>query len=129
MQAFKTCPQPIPHKPGPRWMPVGLALLMVVLTALAPVSALSAQDAPKRQKASSPPPAKAQPQQRRQSHTAKAKAAHSVKKTAVTGIPLESSAQTQAWAEDAAQRLQLNPIWLKNTLGQAKRLPSVERFV
>ena len=110
-------------------MPVGLALLMVVLTALAPVSAQPAQDAPKRQKASSPPPANAQSQQRRQSHTAKAKAAHSIKKTAVTGIPLESSAQTQAWAEDAAQRLQLDPIWLKNTLGQAKRLPSVERFV
>ena len=110
---------------------MGLALLIVALTALAPVSAQPAQDAPKRQKAISPPPAKAQPQQRRQSHTAKtkSKSAPSIKKTAVTGIPLESSAQTQAWAEDAAQRLQLDPIWLKNTLSQATRLPSVERFV
>jgi len=108
---------------------MGLALLIVALTALAPVSAQPAQDAPKRQKAISPPPAKAQPQQRRPSKTAKTKSAPSAKKAAVAGIPLESSAQTQAWAEDAAQRLQLDPIWLKNTLGQAKRLPSVERFV
>jgi membrane-bound lytic murein transglycosylase B len=28
-----------------------------------------------------------------------------------------------------AQRLQLDPIWLQNTLSQAKRLPSVERLV
>jgi membrane-bound lytic murein transglycosylase B len=99
------------------------------LTALAPITALPAQDTPKRQTASSPQPAKVKPQQRRPSKTAKAKSAPSVKKTAVSGIPLESSAQTQAWAEDAAQRLQLDPIWLKNTLSQAKRLPSVERFV
>ena len=112
-------------------MPVGLALLMVALTAFAPISAQPAQDTPKRQKASSPPPAKAQPQQRRPSHTTKAKAktSPSVKKTAVTGIPLESSAQTQAWTQDAAQRLQLDPTWLKNTLNQAKRLPAVERLV
>ena len=108
---------------------MGLALLMVVLTALAPVSSQPAQDAPKRQKASSPQPAKVKPQQRRPSKTAKAKSAPSVKKAAVAGIPLESSAQTQAWAEDAAQRLQLDPIWLKNTLSQAKRLPVVERLV
>ena len=108
---------------------MGLALLIVALTALAPVSAQPAQDNTKRQKTSSPQPAKAQPQQRRPSKTAKTKSAPSAKKAAVAGIPLENSVQTQAWAEDAAQRLQLDPIWLKNTLGQAKRLPSVERFV
>jgi len=106
-----------------------LALLVCALTALAPITALPAQDTPKRQTASSPQPAKAKPQQRRPSKTAKAQPAPSVKKPAIAGIPLESSAQTQAWAEDAAQRLQLDPIWLKNTLSQAKRLPSVERFV
>ena len=110
-------------------MPTGLALLVYALTALAPITALPAQDTPKRHTASSPQPAKVKPQQRRPSKTAKAKSAPSVKKAAVAGIPLESSAQTQAWAEDAAQRLQLDPIWLKNTLSQAKRLPSVERFV
>ena len=110
-------------------MPTGLALLVCALTALAPITALPAQDTPKRQTASSPQPAKAKPQQRRPSKTAKAQPAASVKKPAIAGIPLESSAQTQAWAEDAAQRLQLDPIWLKNTLSQAKRLPSVERFV
>ncbi|WP_396437414.1 lytic murein transglycosylase B [Limnohabitans sp.] len=110
-------------------MPTGLALLVCALTALAPITALPAQDTPKRQTASSPQPAKAKPQQRRPSKTAKAQPAPSVKKPAIAGIPLESSAQTQAWAEDAAQRLQLDPIWLKNTLSQAKRLPSVERFV
>jgi membrane-bound lytic murein transglycosylase B len=129
MKAFKTCSQPIQHKPRPRWMPTGLALLMGALTALAPIGALHSQDTPKRQTASSPQPAKVKPQQRRPSKTAKAKPAPSAKKPAVAGIPLESSAQTKAWAEDAAQRLQLDPIWLKNTLSQAKRLPSVERFV
>jgi membrane-bound lytic murein transglycosylase B len=110
-------------------MPTGLALLMGALTALAPIGALHSQDTPKRQTASSPQPAKVKPQQRRPSKTAKAKPAPSAKKAVVSGIPLESSAQTQAWVEDAAQRLQLDPIWLKNTLSQAKRLPSVERFV
>jgi membrane-bound lytic murein transglycosylase B len=129
MKAFKTCSQPIQHKPRPRWMPTGLALLMGALTALAPIGALHSQDTPKRQTASSPQPAKVKPQQRRPSKTAKAKPAPSAKKATVSGIPLESSAQTQAWVEDAAQRLQLDPIWLKNTLSQAKRLPSVERFV
>ena len=129
MKASKTCPEMIQHKPCPIGMPTGLALLVCALTALAPITALPAQDTPKRQTASSPQPAKAKPQQRRPSKTAKAKSTPSVKKAAVAGIPLESSAQTQAWAEDAAQRLQLDPIWLKNTLSQAKRLPSVERFV
>jgi membrane-bound lytic murein transglycosylase B len=129
MKASKTCPEMIQHKPSPTGMSTGLALLVCALTALAPITALPAQDTPKRQTASSPQPAKVKPQQRRPSKTAKAKSAPSVKKTAVSGIPLESSAQTQAWAEDAAQRLQLDPIWLKNTLSQAKRLPSVERFV
>jgi membrane-bound lytic murein transglycosylase B len=129
MKASKTCPEMIQHKPSPTGMSTGLALLVCALTALAPITALPAQDTPKRQTASSPQPAKVKPQPRRPSKTAKAKSAPSVKKTAVSGIPLESSAQTQAWAEDAAQRLQLDPIWLKNTLSQAKRLPSVERFV
>ena len=129
MKASKICPEMIQHKPCPIGMPTGLALLVCALTALAPITALPAQDTPKRQTASSPQPAKAKPQQRRPSKTAKAQPAPSVKKPAIAGIPLESSAQTQAWAEDAAQRLQLDPIWLKNTLSQAKRLPSVERFV
>jgi membrane-bound lytic murein transglycosylase B len=129
MKASKTCPEMIQNKPYPRWMPTGLALLVCALTALAPITALPAQDTPKRQTASSTQPAKAKPQQRRPSKTAKAQSTPSVKKAAVAGIPLESSAQTQSWAEDAAQRLQLDPIWLNNTLSQAKRLPSVERFV
>jgi membrane-bound lytic murein transglycosylase B len=129
MKAFKTSPQSILHKLGPRGMPIGLALLVGALTAFAPITALPAQDSPKRQAASSPQPAKVKPQQRRQNKPAKAKAAPSAKKTAVTGAPLESSAQTRAWAQDVTQRLQLDPIWLQNTLSQAKRLPSVERFI
>jgi membrane-bound lytic murein transglycosylase B len=31
--------------------------------------------------------------------------------------------------QDAAQRLQLDPIWVQNTLAHAQRLPSVERLV
>jgi membrane-bound lytic murein transglycosylase B len=108
-------------------MPTGLALLVGALMALAPITALPAQENPKRQTASSPQPAKVKPQKRRPSNAAKA--APSGKKSAVMGIPLESSAQTQAWAQDAAQRLLLDPTWLLNTLSQAKRLPSVERLV
>jgi membrane-bound lytic murein transglycosylase B len=44
-------------------------------------------------------------------------------------MPLASTAQTQAWVQDAAQRLQLDPIWVQSTLAQAQRLPSVERLV
>ncbi|MDP4613634.1 MAG: lytic murein transglycosylase, partial [Limnohabitans sp.] len=44
-------------------------------------------------------------------------------------MPLASSALTQTWVQDAAQRLQLDPIWVQNTLAQAQRLPSVERLV
>nr|WP_108363547.1 lytic murein transglycosylase B [Limnohabitans sp. Bal53] len=47
----------------------------------------------------------------------------------MTGIALASTAQTQAWVEDASQRLQLDPIWVQNTLAQAQRLSSVERLV
>jgi membrane-bound lytic murein transglycosylase B len=74
-------------------------------------------------------PAKAKPQQRKKNVTPKKQATRPVRLAAVTGIALASSAQTQAWAQDAAQRLQLDPTWVQNTLAQAQRLPSVERLV
>jgi membrane-bound lytic murein transglycosylase B len=116
---------------------MGLALLLGTLTACAaaptPVSAQTAPSAALKQtKQHSTPsaqPAKAKPQQRKKSTPTKKQATRPVRVAAVTGMALASTAQTQAWVQDAAQRLQLDPIWVRNTLAQAQRLPSVERLV
>jgi membrane-bound lytic murein transglycosylase B len=129
MNVFKICPQLIKHKPFRRFASMGLGLLLAALTSLTTVSAQSAQDPAKRQKASSAQTSKAKPQPRNKNATAHKQAPRPVRKAAVTGIPLESSAQTEAWVLDASRRLQLDPSWVKNTLSQAQRLPSVERFV
>ena len=104
MNAFQTHPESTQRKPCPRWTSLGLALLVGAWTALAPISAQTAQDTPKKHKVSSEQSAKAKPQQRRPSQTAKAKSNRSAPTKVVTGTPLESSAQTQAWTQDAAQR-------------------------
>jgi membrane-bound lytic murein transglycosylase B len=116
---------------------MGLALLLGTLTACAAApTQVSAQTAPsaapkQAQKPSAPSaqPAKAKPQQRKKSDPKKKQASRPVRVAAVTGMALASTAQTQAWVQDAAQRLQLDPIWVQNTLAQAQRLPSVERLV
>ena len=119
---------------------MGLALVMGALTAwaaaISPVHAQTAQGA-EPQQAKRPAKPKAQPAQAAQAKTPQRKKNAAPKKqssrparqAAVTGMPLASTAQTQAWVQDAAQRLQLDPIWVQNTLAQAQRLPSVERLV
>lgn len=116
---------------------MGLALLLGTLTACAaaptPASAQTVPSAaPNQAKKPSAPntqPAKAKPQQRKKSDTPKKQASRPVRVAAVTGMALASTTQTQAWVQDAAQRLQLDPTWVQNTLAQAQRLPSVERLV
>jgi membrane-bound lytic murein transglycosylase B len=116
---------------------MGLALLLGTLTACAaaptPVTAQTAPSAALKQtqqhSTPSAQPAKAKPQQRKKSAPPKKQATRPVRVAAVTGMALASTAQTQAWVQDAAQRLQLDPIWVQNTLAQAQRLPSVERLV
>jgi membrane-bound lytic murein transglycosylase B len=55
---------------------------------------------------------------------------HSDKKiTAVPGTLLNQNPDVSAWAQDAAQRLQLNPDWVQKTIAQAQRLPLVEKLV
>jgi membrane-bound lytic murein transglycosylase B len=116
---------------------MGLALLLGTLTACAAApTQVSAQTAPsaapkqaKQPSAPSAQPAKAKPQQRKKTAAPQKQATRPVRVAAVTGIALASTAQTQAWVQDAAQRLQLDPIWVQNTLAQAQRLPSVERLV
>jgi membrane-bound lytic murein transglycosylase B len=125
------------RKPCQGLTSIGLALLLGTLTACAAaptqVSAQTAPSAaPKQAKKHSTPnaqPAKAKPQQRKKSAPPQKQATRPVRLAAVTGIALASSAQTQAWAQDAAQRLQLDPTWVQNTLAQAQRLPSVERLI
>ncbi|PUE13586.1 lytic murein transglycosylase B [Limnohabitans sp. WS1] len=47
---------------------------------------------------------------------------------APSGLSLDT-ALTQTWSQDAAARLQLDPLWVEQTMGQAKRLPSIEKLV
>jgi membrane-bound lytic murein transglycosylase B len=130
-------PKSLSRKPSQGLASMGLALLLGTLTACAaaptPVSAQTAPSAALKQtKQHSTPsaqPAKAKPQQRKKSTPTKKQATRPVRVAAVTGMALASTAQTQAWVQDAAQRLQLDPIWVRNTLAQAQRLPSVERLV
>ena len=119
---------------------MGLALVVGALTAWAaaitPVHAQTAQGAEPQQakravkpKAQPAQAAQAKTPQRKKNAAPKKQALRPARQAAVTGMPLASTAQTQAWVQDAAQRLQLDPIWVQNTLAQAQRLPSVERLV
>jgi len=55
---------------------------------------------------------------------------HSGKKTsAAPGTLLNQNPDVSAWAQDAAQRHQLNPDWVQKTMAQAQRLPLVEKLV
>ena len=45
------------------------------------------------------------------------------------GLLFSESSAAMAWSSQAAERLQLDPQWVRNHLGQARRLPSVERLV
>jgi len=137
MNEFQNSPKSLPRKRSQGLANMGLALLLGTLTAWVaaptPVNAQTAPSAaPKQAKKPSVPatqPAKAKPQQRKKSATPQKKATRPVRVATVTGMALASTAQTQAWVQDAAQRLQLDPIWVQNTLDQAQRLPSVERLV
>jgi membrane-bound lytic murein transglycosylase B len=133
MNVFPTRDKSPQSKPYQNLTSIGLALLLCALPAFTPVSAQAAQGTdPKQAKRHTPQsaqPAKAKPQQRKKNVTPKKQATRPVRLAAVTGIALASSAQSQAWAQDAAQRLQLDPTWVQNTLAQAQRLPSVERLV
>ena len=133
MNVFPTRDKSPQSKPYQNLTSIGLALLLCALPAFTPVSAQAAQGTDlkqaKRHTPQSAQPAKAKPKQRKKNVTSKKQATRPVRLAAVTGIALASSAQTQAWAQDAAQRLQLDPTWVQNTLAQAQRLPSVERLV
>jgi membrane-bound lytic murein transglycosylase B len=59
----------------------------------------------------------------------KAKPTKAIRKTQHTGSALTDDIHVRAWAEDAAERLQLDRDWLQKTLAQAQRLPLVEKLV
>ena len=46
-----------------------------------------------------------------------------------TGSALSDDIHVMAWAQEAAPRLQLDPIWLQKVMAQAQRLPLVEKLV
>ncbi len=137
MHVIKTHPKSSLRKPNHGLVNMGLALVLAGLAtwavAITPVQAQTAQGA-EPQQVKKPTKPKAQPaptktQQRKKNALPKKQGARPARLAAVTGMPLASSALTQAWVQDAAQRLQLDPIWVQNTLAQAQRLPSVERLV
>jgi membrane-bound lytic murein transglycosylase B len=51
------------------------------------------------------------------------------KAPAKTAGPLISNPEVAIWAQDAAQRLQVDPEWTEKTMAQAQRLPLVEKLV
>jgi membrane-bound lytic murein transglycosylase B len=48
---------------------------------------------------------------------------------AAAGLLFSGSPAAMEWSSQAAERLQLDPQWVQKHLGQARRLPSVERLV
>lgn len=44
-------------------------------------------------------------------------------------VPYASRADAMAWADDMAQRRDLDPLWVRSQLGQARFLPGVPRLV
>ncbi len=73
-------------------------------------------------------------QQKAQKHKKKNKAAsarhqRAPKAAAASGSPLNQNPELTIWAQDAATRLQLDPVWLDKTLAQVRRLPLVEKLV
>jgi membrane-bound lytic murein transglycosylase B len=124
-------------KPCRGWSTMGMAIVLGTLITLSsditPVFAQTAQGT-ERQQAKKPTKPNTQPTQAKtwqgkKKATSKKQTKRPVRQEAVNGTPLTHTAQTQAWVQDAAQRLQLDPIWIQSTLAQAQRLPSVERLV
>jgi membrane-bound lytic murein transglycosylase B len=137
MNVFKPHPKSSQRKSIQGLATMGLALVMSALTAwttaITPVHAQTAQGAEpqqtKRPAKPKAPPAQAKSPQRKKNTAPNKQTTRPTRQAAGTGMPLASTAQTQAWVQDAAQRLQLDPIWVQRTLAQAQRLPSVERLV
>ena len=140
MHVIKTRTKPSLRQPFQGLASMVLALVLSALTAWAaaitPVHAQTAQGAEPQQakravkpKAQPAQAAQAKTPQRKKNASPKKQALRPARQAAVMGMPLASSALTQTWVQDAAQRLQLDPIWVQNTLAQAQRLPSVERLV
>ena len=108
---------------------MGMALMLWALTTFTAAGAQPPKDPTTRHKADTAKSSKNSSVQHRQVRREKASAPRHLYKTATTGTPLDSSELTLAWTQDVATRLQLDPIWVKNTLAQAQRLPSVEKLV
>ena len=51
------------------------------------------------------------------------------KHAAPSGTRLTQNPEVVSWAKDAAARLQLDPIWTQKIIGQAQRLPVLEKLV
>ncbi len=129
MNDRKTRRQPIDCLSATHLRGMGIALLLWALTAVTAAGAQPSKAPTARHKADTAKSPKTSPHQRHQARREKAPTSRHLHKTNAAGIPLDSSEHTRAWTEDVAMRLQLDPIWVKNTLAQAQRLPSVEKLV
>jgi membrane-bound lytic murein transglycosylase B len=139
----------IPPKTMPkRWVPLALSLL---LTAFGPHTSWAQAEPQAKPKAAPTPPPKAKantasPQAVKaaaqgtksaktksknsgpQSAKQKTKAAKAAL-PAAAGLFFSESNAAMDWSSQAAERLQLDPQWVRKHLGQARRLHSVERLV
>jgi len=137
-----------PRATPQRWAPLALSLL---LTALGPQTAWAeAEPQATPQAAPTPHPqakANAAPSQTakaatRGTKTAKTKTKNTAPRRAkpntnaaqaampaAAGLLFSESSAAMDWSSQAAERLRLDPQWVRKHLGQARRLPSVERLV
>lgn len=135
MNVSASCPNSSPVPIHRRGTSATLTLLLGAFLALSlPPLGASAQSAAasetrqaKRQAGQGATTAKAKPAKKAASPPRKS--TRSARQTATLGTPLVSSAQTQAWVQETAERLQLDPVWVQSTLSQAQRLPTVEKLV
>ena len=108
---------------------LGVVCVLWALTAATDISAQPPKEPAPQHKANAAKSKKTGTPPHKKARSEKAKTSRHVHKNAATGIPLESSEDTRAWVQDAAKRLQLDPVWVTHTLAQAQRITAVERLV
>jgi len=111
-------PKTFTTAPALRWW---TALSLALLVAMASPAHVWAQSSAK--------PKSATPHKPPKSASKKPTAKKLAKPAAAAGWLFSESSAAMAWSSEVAERLQIDPQWLQKHLGQARRLPSVEKLV
>lgn len=101
----------------PWWTTLTLALWLAMAS---PVNVWA--QSPAKPKASAPPKHKSAPKH-------KPGTKKSAPAAAAATVLFSGSSAAMAWSSEAAERLQIDPQWIQKHLGQARRLPAVEKLV